>query len=113
MNTTTTLRTLCLAAMLAVAGAAQAATDTGTSMSNTTDNAKQKISDGTLTTKVKAELLAAKGLKSTGIHVKTKDGVVSLDGKVPSEDQRTLAVQTARNVDGVASVSDSLQVVAK
>ncbi len=78
-----------------------------------TGSTRQKISDRTVTAKVKAELLAAKGLKSTGIHVKTKDGVVSLDGKVPTQDQRTLAVQAARNVEGVASVSDSLAVVTK
>ncbi|MGO4327627.1 BON domain-containing protein [Cupriavidus sp. 2TAF22] len=123
MNTHETFRAVCLAALLAAAGAAQAATATDTAPAANsapgmtghpeTSSARQKMSDSAVTTKVKAELLAAKGLKSTGIHVKTRDGVVSLDGVVPSEDQRTLAAQTARNVDGVASVSNSLQVVTR
>lgn len=74
------------------------------------DNAKQSVTDGALTTKVKTKLLATKDLKSTGIHVKTKDRVVNLTGTVPSKDQHDLAIDTVKSVEGVSSVRDNLKV---
>lgn len=75
--------------------------------------AKQKISDVAITTKVKTKLLATKDLKSTGIHVKTRDGVVMLTGSVPSSQQREMALSVARSVHGVGSVNDDLKVVTR
>ena len=63
-----------------------------------------------LTTKVKTKLLATKDLKSTGIHVKTKDRVVNLTGTVPSKEQHQLALDTVRSVEGVDNVKDNLKV---
>jgi len=80
------------------------------SMSATTDSARQKISDSTITTKVKAKLLETRDLKSTGIHVKTRDGVVNLTGSVPSSEQRQMALDVVRGIDGVSSVDDHLKV---
>lgn len=77
------------------------------------DNAKQAVTDGALTTKVKSKLLATKDLKSTGIHVKTKDRVVNLTGSVPSKEQRQLALDTVRSVEGVTNVNDELKVSAR
>lgn len=74
------------------------------------DNAKQAVTDGALTTKIKTKLLAAKDLKSTGIHVKTKDRVVNLTGSVPTSEQKQLAVDTVKSVEGVDSVNDNLKV---
>jgi hyperosmotically inducible protein len=74
------------------------------------DNAKQAVTDGALTTKVKTKLLATKDLKSTGIHVKTKDRVVNLTGSVPSSEQKQMAVDTVKSVEGVDSVNDNLKV---
>ncbi|QET05932.1 MULTISPECIES: BON domain-containing protein [Cupriavidus] len=82
----------------------------GDKVENTADNAKQGVTDGALTTKVKTKLLATKDLKSTGIHVKTKDRVVNLTGTVPSKEQHELALSTVRSVEGVTSVNDSLKV---
>uniref|UniRef100_UPI003F490836 BON domain-containing protein n=1 Tax=Cupriavidus necator TaxID=106590 RepID=UPI003F490836 len=77
------------------------------------DKAKQSVSDSTITTKVKAKLLATKDLKSTGIHVKTKNGTVKLSGSVPTKEQRHLAVDATRGVDGVSSVNDKLKVLSR
>jgi hyperosmotically inducible protein len=85
----------------------------GTISTEGTESAKQKVSDTALTAKIKAELLATRGLKSTGIHVKTQDGAVTLSGKVPSEDQHSLALKAVRGVDGVTSVSDELEVATR
>lgn len=85
----------------------------GNKVDNTADNAKQGVTDGALTTKVKTKLLATKDLKSTGIHVKTKDRVVNLTGTVPTKEQHELALDTVRSVEGVTSVKDSLKVSAR
>ncbi len=74
------------------------------------DNTKQAVTDSALTTKVKTKLLATQDLKSTGIHVKTKDRVVALTGTVPTKDQHALALEAVRSVEGVSSVRDNLKV---
>lgn len=79
-------------------------------MSSTLHNTGRKIDDSALTAKVKAELLAKKDVKSTGIHVKTRNGVVYLTGSVPQSAQRTLAVDTVKGVDGVVDVKDDIKV---
>ena len=72
----------------------------------------QHIDDGTITTKVKADLLTAKNLKSTHIHVKTRKGGVWLTGSVPSSDDKATATEVVKNVEGVESVKNHLKVVA-
>ncbi|MCY0853335.1 BON domain-containing protein [Cupriavidus sp. D39] len=76
-----------------------------------TDKATQSVSDSAITTKVKTKLLATKDLRSTGIHVKTKDGTVDLSGSVPTKEQHQLAVDATRSVEGVSSVTDKLKVL--
>jgi hyperosmotically inducible protein len=73
----------------------------------------QHVDDGTITTKVKADLLTAKNVKSTHIHVKTRKGVVWLTGTVPSSEDKSAAADVAKNVDGVDSVKNHLKVVAE
>ncbi|HYS68492.1 MAG TPA: BON domain-containing protein [Paraburkholderia sp.] len=73
----------------------------------------QHIDDGTITTKAKADLLAAKNVKSTHIHVKTRKGVVSLTGSVPSAEDRSAAEEVVQNVKGVTSVKNHLKVAAE
>jgi hyperosmotically inducible periplasmic protein len=89
-----------------------AQTTTGASES-TGATVGQKVDDGALTTKVKAELLGAKDVKSTHIHVKSRAGVVSLTGTVPSAADKTAAEDTVKNVSGVASVKNHLKIAAK
>jgi osmotically-inducible protein OsmY len=73
----------------------------------------QHVDDGTITTKVKAELLGAKNVKSTHIHVKTRKGVVWLSGSVPTSDDKDAAGEVAKGVDGVSSVKNHLKVTAE
>lgn len=79
-----------------------------------TDNAATKtgnaIDDATITTKVKAAVLAEEGLKTLEIRVDTKDGVVTLEGTVASPDLKQRATTIAQRVEGVRSVSDQLVV---
>ena len=70
-----------------------------------------KVDDSAITTKVKAELLGAKNVKSTHIHVKTRAGIVSLTGTVPTADDKTGAEDVVAKVDGVEAVKNHLKVV--
>ncbi|MCF2134665.1 MULTISPECIES: BON domain-containing protein [Burkholderiaceae] len=71
----------------------------------------EKISDGAITTKVKAALLNAKGVKGfQNIHVKTTAGAVRLTGTVPSREVKEAAADAARTVDGVTHVHNDLHI---
>jgi osmotically-inducible protein OsmY len=50
-----------------------------------------------------------KGLDAAGIFVKASDGNIIVSGVVQEASQIPLAVQAARNVDGVRSVRESLR----
>lgn len=68
------------------------------------------IADATMTTKVKAALLAEQALKSLDVHVETEKGVVRLSGFVDNKQQADRAVQIAKGVEGVTNVRSTLQV---
>jgi osmotically-inducible protein OsmY len=78
----------------------------------TSESVGQHIDDSTVTTKVKAELLGAKNVKSTHIHVKTRKGIVRLTGSVPSADDKTAAQDVVQNVSGVKGVKNHLKIAA-
>lgn len=69
------------------------------------------IPDPLITTQAKVSLWTTRGLRSHGISVDTADGIVTLHGRVPSAEQRTLAESAALRVDGVRQVRNLLQVV--
>jgi hyperosmotically inducible protein len=68
------------------------------------------LSDASITTELKARLLGMKGLRSADIQVTTTDGTVELSGIVPSVHAKSIAMITARNIDGVKHVTDMLTV---
>jgi osmotically-inducible protein OsmY len=49
-------------------------------------------------------------LNTDHIHVKSKDGIVTLTGSVADESHRTLAADTVANLPGVVSVNNELKV---
>jgi hyperosmotically inducible protein len=69
------------------------------------------VPDGLLTSKTKLSLWTAAGLRSTTVHVDSNDGVVTLYGKVPTVEQKGVAEKTTREIVGVKSVRNLLQVV--
>ncbi|HTH62040.1 MAG TPA: BON domain-containing protein [Paraburkholderia sp.] len=105
------LKTAAAAACVAFALNAGAQTTNATDSSGASESMGQHVDDATITTKVKAELLGAKNVKSTHIHVKTRKGVVSLTGSVPTAEDRDNAKQVVENVAGVESVKNHLKVV--
>jgi len=57
-----------------------------------------------ITAGVKSSLALAKATRSQGIHVKTHDGEVFLDGMVNSHQQRNEAIRLAGAIHGVVRV---------
>lgn len=66
------------------------------------------VDDTTLTTKVRAALLAEKDVNSFDIRVKTYEGTVQLSGFVDSQWQVDKAVEVASSVNGVQHVKNDL-----
>ena len=62
------------------------------------------VADAWITTKVKSTLMYTRNVDGSHIAVSTKDGVVTLSGKVDSGAERALAVELAQNIRGVKSV---------
>jgi len=68
------------------------------------------IHDASITMRIKTTYLFSRHLNPFRINVDTRDGVVTLHGSVPSDIHRDLAVEIARNADGVTEVRDDLLV---
>jgi osmotically-inducible protein OsmY len=71
----------------------------------------RQIDDAAIKTSVKAKLAADVKLSTlTNIEVNSTNGVVTLAGQVDNPDQKRLAAEVARTVDGVVKVNNALQV---
>lgn len=76
-----------------------------------TQSAKAGISDSWVTAKTKIALFADERVKGRQVSVATKNGVVTLRGKVDSPEAKSAAAEIARDIDGVKDVKNDLQVV--
>jgi len=77
-----------------------------------TQSAKTAVSDSWITSKTKIALFADERVKGREVSVDTQKGVVHLRGKVDSDEAKTAAADVAKNIEGVQSVKNDLQVVA-
>lgn len=68
------------------------------------------VDDAAITAKVKAALLSEKTISALDVKVSTKEGVVTLSGKVDKPEAGVRALQVASAVEGVKSVQSELQV---
>lgn len=80
---------------------------TGDKVKTSAKEVKQEISDSWITTKAKSSFLYSGRIDGSGIKVSTKNGVVSLSGKVGSDAERNLAVDLVKSLRGVKSVDVS------
>lgn len=69
-----------------------------------------RISDATITTKVKAKLTGDPEINPFNINVDTEDGVVTLIGRVATEADSREAEKLARNTKGVRDVDNRLKI---
>jgi hypothetical protein len=77
---------------------------------NRNESIGQGLEDGWIHFKTRAALAAAEDLRDSTINVDVDNNVVTLRGTVATAAQKTKAVQTARGVEGVRSVTDRLTV---
>ena len=83
----------------------------GLAACKTTSSPSRQVDDAAIKTSVKAKLAADVRLSTlTNVEVNSTNGVVTLAGKVTSEEQRRMAGEVARSVDGVVRVNNELQV---
>ena len=79
----------------------------------TTAKTKEYVKDSVITTKVKAELAAAKLSSLVKIQVDTDNaGAVTLSGTAATQTAKDKAVSIAQAVKGVMSVDNQIKVVA-
>src|SRR6266542_2062804 len=78
----------------------------------TTHEAKIQVTDSWITSKTKIALFSDDRVKGTQVKVDTMKGVVTLRGKVDSDEAKSAAAEVAKGIDGVKSVKNDLQVVA-
>lgn len=98
------------AALLAATVVAVPAALTATSAwaaDDTAADSGQPVTDGWITTKVKAELATTDGVKSMDISVETSNGVVTLTGVLANEIAVKKAVAAAESIKGVKKVDAS------
>jgi hyperosmotically inducible protein len=80
----------------------------------TTDGSRrsvgQTVEDTTLLARVKTALGKSPEVKATDVNVDVRNGVVQLKGRVATAAERTAAERVARDVSGVRSVQNDLQV---
>ena len=93
-----------------VAAVLAALTITACSPTPTRQATGEYIDDTSITTRVKAALLADPDVKGTAINVETYRGVVQLSGFVDSSHEIDQAARKASEVKGVNSVQNDLRV---
>lgn len=71
------------------------------------------VTDGWITSKVKAQLMAADGVHASAIDVQTADRIVTLRGHVQSAAERRKVIDIARETRGVDRVIDELALISK
>jgi len=69
-----------------------------------------KVDDSLITTKVKAKLTANRVKSLVNVKVSTTDGVVRLEGMVPTSTDKDNAERLARTVKGVRAVTNDIAV---
>jgi hyperosmotically inducible periplasmic protein len=68
------------------------------------------MTDAAVTSAVKTKLLADTAVAGLKIDVDTKDGMVTLNGMVPTKAEADRAIALARETSGVKSVADNLRI---
>jgi osmotically-inducible protein OsmY len=75
--------------------------------------AQKHVSDDQIYDNVRRKLADDQVVKGGAMEVEVKDGVVTLRGKVESDQQKTRAAKIAHKISGVKQVDNQLEVVGK
>jgi hyperosmotically inducible protein len=93
--------------------AREAGAEVGERVAVGAEAAQRAVADASLTSKIKAKMALDDRVRAANIDVDTAGSVVTLSGRVASQDERTRALQLAKDTDGVTSVVDRLTVAAR
>ena len=96
--------------IMMLAAAACAAVFAGCAGAPSQESTGEYLDSSVVTTRVKMALLNAENLPSGEISVASFKSGVQLSGFVPTETDRSRAEAIARGVDGVKSVTNSIQI---
>ena len=108
------IKSMLLVGALAMPLAGHAANDNHDADKGTNDSAKTEVKDSVITTKVKAIYAKDKAVSAMNIKVNTDNGgVVKLSGTAKTQAEADKAFALARNVEGVTSVENSIEINAK
>lgn len=77
------------------------------------DTTREFVTDAAITASIKTKLAASDDVSALSIDVDTTDGLVTLSGKVDSQEEVKRAVEIASQVKGVKQVISTLQVKAR
>jgi osmotically-inducible protein OsmY len=75
--------------------------------------AEKHVSDDQIYDNVRRKLADDQVVKGGAMEVEVKDGVVTLRGKVETDQQKTKAAKIAHKISGVKQVDNQLEVVGK
>ncbi len=95
--------------VIALTGALMLATVQGCASTEKSASTGQYIDDSVITTKVKSAIFNEPTLKTAEINVETYKGAVQLSGFVSSQSNITKAAELAREVKGVTTVKNDMQ----
>jgi hyperosmotically inducible protein len=87
--------------------------EVGEAVATSANEAKRATANAAVTSKIKAKMALDDRVKAANIDVDTVGSIVTLSGRVGSEDERARAVALARETDGVTSVVDHLTVAGR
>jgi len=106
------LRFATITVAVAVAGACNTAPKSTETAQPPASTAQQShpVDDALITSSVQAKFFVSPDVKGRNIDVDTANGVVTLRGKVDTEDAHRAALDLARSVNGVTKVDDQLAV---
>jgi BON domain len=93
--------------------AREAGAKIGEQVATAANAAGELLEDGQLTAKIKSKMTLDDIVQARTINVDTKDGVVTVKGRVRTEAERQRALQLARETAGVKAVVDQLVVEAR
>jgi osmotically-inducible protein OsmY len=88
----------------------QAGSDTAAAAEDVYTGTKRAVKDTTITAKIKKALHDDPAIAASDIHVKTKTGVVTLQGQAPSREVAARAEDLAAHTEGVKRVNNQLMV---
>jgi len=88
----------------------ETASDAAAKIKAESAEARDQLADVWLSTKIHSKFVGDRDIEARDISVSTKDGVVTLKGRVLNEPMRQLAVAIAKDTDGVTQVVNQLDV---